>query len=149
MKNINALPCDINYLKNLSIINNYLDNNKDNIFKFFIQISKNNENNLNNENNILDKIISQDFINLISKNNIKITKKQIWKDIKKIYNLSSNSRIFLQKLYKKYGMGIFIILNYYEYYQHIIFKTKYSLDFNILMQIPNDFINNINVIEVK
>lgn len=43
-------------------------------------------------------------------------------------------------------MAIFIILNYYEYYQYILNKKKISVDFNNLMIIPNDFINCINVL---
>ena len=81
-----------------------------------------------------------------SRNNKNITKKQIWQHIKKIYKLSLNSREFLKLLYKKYGMSIFIILNYYEYYKYISLKLKCSIYFDAFMVIPNDFINNINVI---
>ena len=142
MKNINAMPYDKNFLSNLEIINEYLENNKDNITYFFKEsIEK-----INN-NNIYETIISKDFMNIISKNNTEITKKQIWKDIKNIYTSSLNSREFLQLLYKRYGMIIFILLNYYEYFEYIvIYKIKYSLDFNTLMVIPTDFINNINII---
>jgi hypothetical protein len=43
-------------------------------------------------------------------------------------------------------MSIFIILNYYEYYQYISIKLKKILSFENYMQIPNDFINSINVL---
>ena len=136
------MPYDKNFLSNLEIINEYLENNKDNITYFFKEsIEK-----INN-NNIYETIISKDFMNIISKNNTEITKRHIWKDIKNIYTSSLNSREFLQLLYKRYGMIIFILLNYYEYFEYIvIYKIKYSLDFNTLMIIPTDFINNINII---
>jgi hypothetical protein len=85
-------------------------------------------------------------MDLISKNNNTITKKQVWQNIKKIYKSSSSSRDFLQLLYKKYGMSIFIILNYYEYYQYISNKLKKILYLESYMQIPNDFISGINII---
>ena len=160
MKNINAYSLSEEFNKNLESINLYLDNNKDNITKFFRKsfeynseyTSENNsqQNISNNEtfnNNISNIVILEDFYNLInSKNNKNITKKQIWQHIKKIYKLSLNSREFLQSLYKKYGMSIFIILNYYEYYKYISLKLKCSIYFDVFMMIPNDFINNINVI---
>jgi hypothetical protein len=43
-------------------------------------------------------------------------------------------------------MSIFIILNYYEYYKYISLKLKSSIYFDAFMVIPNNFINNINVI---
>ena len=43
-------------------------------------------------------------------------------------------------------MSIFIILNYYEYYQYISQKNEKILYFECYMQIPNNFINNINVL---
>ena len=67
MKNINAIPYDNNYLKNLKFINEYLDNNKDNILKFFRKTIENNITEINN-NNIFNKIISDNFIHLINKN---------------------------------------------------------------------------------
>jgi hypothetical protein len=153
MKNINAYSLSEEFNKNLESINFYLDNNKDNITKFFKKsFEYNSEYNIfNNEtsnNNISNIVILEDFYNLInSRNNKNITKKQIWQHIKKIYKLSLNSREFLKLLYKKYGgMSIFIILNYYEYYKYISLKLKCSIYFDAFMVIPNDFINNINVI---
>ena len=153
MKNINAYSLSEEFNKNLKSINLYLDNNKDNITKFFrksfeYNIEYNSEYNISNNetfnNNISNIVILEDFYNLINSKNI--TKKQIWQHIKKIYKLSLNSREFLQSLYKKYGMSIFIILNYYEYYKYISLKLKSSIYFDVFMMIPNDFINNINVI---
>ena len=153
MKNLNAFCIFEDFNISLQIINEYLDNNKNSLNKFFRksfesivpQIETKPE--INNENNSISEIIIlQDFIDLISKNNNTITKKQVWQNIKKIYKSSSSSRDFLQLLYKKYGMSIFIILNYYEYYQYISNKLKKILYFECYMQIPNDFINNIHVL---
>jgi hypothetical protein len=145
MKNVNAIALSSEFNQNLEEFNKYLDSNKDNITKFFRNYFENSNENAN-KNNISENIISSDFINLIAKNNTTITKNKIWKDIKNIYSLSSSSRDFLESLYKKYGMAIFIILNYYDYYHYISIKIKVSINFNILMMIPNDFINSINVI---
>jgi hypothetical protein len=43
-------------------------------------------------------------------------------------------------------MSIFIILNYYEYYQYISNKLLKILPVECYMQIPNDFIKNINLL---
>lgn len=43
-------------------------------------------------------------------------------------------------------MPLFLILDYYEYYQYITYKLKKMIYFESYMQIPNDFINNINII---
>ena len=146
MKNINAFCTSEEFNINLQIINEYLDTNKDNLINFFRKSLEFNLEINNENNNIPENIILEDFINLISKNNKIITKKQVWNDIKKIYNSSLNSRNFLQLLYKKYGMSIFIILNYYEYYQYISQKNEKILYFECYMQIPNNFINNINIL---
>jgi hypothetical protein len=153
MKNLNAFCISEEFNINLQIINEYLNNNKDSLTKFFrksfesiVPPTENNQE-INNENNsISENIILQDFIDLISNNSNTITKRQIWQNIKKIYKSSTSSRDFLQLLYKKYGMSIFIILNYYEYYQYISNKFKKTLSFESYMQIPNDFINSINVL---
>jgi len=153
MKNFNAFSTSEEFNINLQIINEYLDNNKDSLSKFFRKsfesivppVESNSE--INNENNnILENIILQDFIDIISNNNNTITKRHVWQNIKKIYKSSSSSRDFLQLLYKKYGMSIFIILNYYEYYRYISNKIEKTISFECHMQIPNDFINNINVL---
>jgi hypothetical protein len=146
MKNLNAFCISEEFNINLQIINEYLNTNKDSLSKFFKKSLEFNLEINNENNNISENIILEEFINLISKNNKTITKKQVWKDIKKIYNSSLNSRNFLQLLYKKYGMPIFIILNYYEYYQYISSKIEKILYFECYMQIPNNFINNINVL---
>jgi hypothetical protein len=148
MKYVDAVSLSNEFNQNLQIINEYLDTSKDNIIKFFRRSFENmNEiNNNNNNNNISDIVILDDFIHLIQKNNETVTKVHIWKNIKSIYSLASSSRYFLQLLHKKYGMAIFIILNYYEYYQYISIKKKISVDFNNLMIIPNNFINSINVL---
>jgi hypothetical protein len=143
MKNFNAYCLSEEFNINLQIINEYLNTNKDNLTNFFL---KSFEYNSENNNNIIENVILEEFINLISKNNRTITKKQVWQDIKKIYKSSSTSRDFLQSLHKKYGMSIFIILNYYEYYQYISIKLKKILSFENYMQIPNDFINSINIL---
>ena len=153
MKNLNAFCTAEEFNINLQIINEYLDNNKDNITKFFRRTFESiippSEINLeiNSVNNsISENIILEDFINLISKNTNKFTKKQVWQNIKKIYKSSSSSRDFLQLLYKKFGMSIFIIVNYYEYYQYVSNITEKILYFESYMQIPNDFINIIDVL---
>ena len=143
MKNFNAYCLSEEFNINLQIINEYLNTNKDNLAKFFL---KSFQFDYDNNNNIFENVILGDFINLIFKNNKTITKKKVWQDIKKIYRSSSTSRDFLQSLHKKYGMTIFIILNYYEYYQYISNKFKKTLSFECYMQIPNDFINSINVL---
>lgn len=147
MKNLNAFCIYEEFNINLHFINEYLNNNKDSLAKFFRK-SFEYDSEINNENinnSIAENIILDDFIRLISKNKI-ITKKQVWQDIKKIYKASSNSREFLNLLYKKYDMSIFIIINYYEYYQYISNKFEKILYFECYMQIPNDFINSINII---
>ena len=149
MKNFNVFCISEEFNINLQIINEYLDANKDTLSKFFRKSFEYNLEINNENNNISENIISEDFIKLISKNNNIITKNKVWQDIKKIYKSSFTSRNFLQLLYKKYGMSIFIILNYYEYYQYISNKLKKILSFECYMQIPNDFINNINVIISK
>jgi len=146
MKNLKAICISEEFNVNLQIINEYLDNTKDSLYKFFRKSFEFNLEINNENNNIPENIILEEFITLISKNNKIITKKQVWNDIKKIYKSSSNSRDFLQLLYKKYGMSIFIILNYYEYYQYISNKLKKILSFECYMQIPSDFINSINVL---
>ena len=150
MKNLNAFCISEEFNINLQIINEYLDTNKDNLYKFFRKSFEynseiNNENNITSNSSISENLILNDFITLISKNKI-ITKRQVWQDIKKIYKASSSSREFLNLLYKKYGMSIFIIINYYEYYQYIANKLKKILSFECYMQIPYDFINSINVL---
>jgi hypothetical protein len=145
MKNLNAFSISEEFNVNLQIINEYLDKNKDSFNKFFRKTFEFNSE-INNQNiNISENIILEDFINLISKNKI-ITKKQVWYNIKKIYKSSSSSRDFLQLLYEKYGMSIFIILNYYEYYQYISNKLLKNIILESYMQIPNDLINSINLI---
>jgi len=149
MKNVKAFCISNEFNVNLQIINEYLDTNKDNLTIFFQKSIEYNLN-INNENNSLsedisENIISEEFIHLISKNNNTITKRRIWQDIKKIYKISSSSRNFLQLLYKKYGMSIFIIVNYYEYYQYISYKLEKILYFECHMQIPSDFISSINI----
>lgn len=146
MKNISAFSISEEFNINLAIINEYIDNNKDILNKFFRKSFEFNFEIKNKNSNISENIILEDFISLVSKNNNTITKKQVWQDIKKIYKSSSNSRFFLQLLYKKYGMIIFIILNYYEYYQYISYKLMKILVFESYMQIPINFINNINIL---
>ena len=146
MKNLNAFSNSSEFNVNLQIINKHLDGNKDNLYKFFRKsLEFNSEINIQN-NNIEEYIILQEFIDLVFKNGESITKGQVWKNIKKIYKYSINSRDFLQLLYKKYGFAIFTILNYYEYYQYVSMKLLKVLSFECYMQIPNDFINSINVI---
>ena len=145
MKNLNAYCLSEEFNINLQIINEYLNTNKDNLAKFFLKSFEFDYDN----NNIFENAILEDFINLISKNNRTITKKQVWWDIKKIYRSSTTSRDFLQLLHKKYGMSIFIILNYYEYYQYISIKLKKILSFENYMQIPNEFINSIDILDTK
>ena len=149
MKYINALPYFGTFSDDLKKFNEYLLNNKDNINRFFDnKINNMNEifiQNINiNEknNNILNSIFPEKIINL----NQKINKKQIWIDIKKYYKSSINSRDFLLSLYKNYGMLIFLIINYYDYFSYVKLKLKINLDINTYMIIPNTFINNINII---
>lgn len=63
MKNIHAIAISKEFNDNLLFINEYLDNNKDNIINFFKKSFT------NNENNISEIIISEKFIEIL-KNNI-------------------------------------------------------------------------------
>lgn len=156
MKYVNAVSLPNEFNQNLAFINEYLDTTKDNITKFFRRsfeyIGENNNNHNNNhddENNkktISDIVVLDHFLDLMIQKNAAITKRHIWKNIKYIYSLASSSRHFIKLLYKKYGMAIFVILDYYEYYQYISYKFEKILHFECHMQIPNDFINSINII---
>lgn len=153
MKYIDAVSLSNEFYENLVFINEYLDTKKNNITKFFRKsfeyIDETNNNNDDDENNkktISDIVVLDHFLDLIIQKNAAITKKHIWKNIKYIYSLASSSRHFIKLLYKKYGMAIFVILNYYEYYQYISYKFEKILHLGCHMQIPNDFINSINLI---
>jgi len=154
MKNIKAIPVSGEFLETLNIINNYLVNNKDKLSYFF-------EFNFNNNNNSCENII-QRFLSehlCVDKNYFmesdvikqskyeNITKKKLFTKIKKIYNLSNNSREFLYNLYKYFGMIIFVLVDYYKYYKYITYKFKKSLNFNSYMQIPTDYVNSFEVIK--
>jgi hypothetical protein len=131
MININAIPLDMDFIEKLERINNYLINNKDELIAF-LKIDKEEE------------IINKDKLNKILSNsnnkNIKI------KGLKRIYEESITSRDFLQKLYKIYGMGIFLLVNYYGYYEYINRKIHSKLNFNIEFEIPKEYIKEISVI---
>ena len=149
MKYINAQPYFGTFSKDLQKFNEYLLNNKDNLYRFFDdKINNINENfieNMNNKyNNILDLIIPDKIIS----SNEKINKKQIWINIIKCYKSSVNSRDFLLSLYKNYGMSIFLLINYYDYFSYVKLKLKINLDINTYMIIPNIFINNIDIIQI-
>ena len=163
MKNIKAIPVSIDFLETLNIINNYLVNNKDKLSNFF-------EFNFHN-NNSYENIISNKLFTIIhrflsthlcvdknyfmERSVIKqskyikknITKKILFDKIKKIYNLSNNSREFLYNLYKYFGIIIFVLIDYYKYYKYITYKFKKSLNFNSYMQIPTDYVNSFKVIK--
>lgn len=94
MKYFNAISMSNEFNKNLEIINEYLDTGKDNIAKFFRK-SFENTFEINNNNNISEIVILDDFVHLIMKNNKIVTKLHIWKNIKSIYSLSSSSRNFI------------------------------------------------------
>ena len=109
------------------------------------KLVKNAKRNMNNKyNNILDLIIPDKIIS----SNEKINKKQIWINIIKCYKSSVNSRDFLLSLYKNYGMSIFLLINYYDYFSYVKLKLKINLDINTYMIIPNIFINNIDIIQI-
>jgi len=131
MRNINAIPLDMDFIEKLERINNYLTTNNDEL-KAYLKIDKEEE------------IINKDKINKILSNsnnkNIKI------KGLKRIYEESITSRDFLQKLYKIYGMGIFLLVNYYGYYEYINRKIHSKLNFNIEFEIPKEYIKEISVI---
>ena len=163
MKYVDAVSLSNEFNQNLAFINEYLDTTKDNITKFFRRsfeyIGENNNNNNddddennnhnNDENNkttISDIVVLDHFLHLMIQKNAAITKRYIWKNIKYIYSLASSSLHFFKLLYKKYGMAIFVILDYYEYYKYISYKFEKILHLECHMQIPNDFINSINII---
>lgn len=144
MKYVNAVPDDIIYSQSLIILNNYLDSNKDNIiyfFKFTI-----NQNNTQNNNSKIDNLISNQIFELFKKKNSELTKIKLLNQIKKIYKNSNNSRKFLIDLYKKYGMIIFLVINYFGYYQKILEKLKIKLYVETNMIIPISLIKNIDII---
>jgi hypothetical protein len=140
MKNIKAIPVSKEFLETLNIINNYLVNNKDKLSYFF-------EFNFNNNNNSYENIISNKLFTIIQSKYKNITKKKLFSKIKKIYNLSNNSREFLYNLYKYFGMIIFVLIDYYKYYKYITYKFKKSLNFNSYMQIPTYYVNSFEVIK--
>ena len=144
MKYIDAQPDDIRYSESLNILNNYLNSTKDNIiyfFKFTI-----NENNNSNNNSQLDNLIFDKIFILFKNKNVELTKKKLLSIIKKIYKKSVSSREFLVELYKKYGMIIFLVINYFGYYKKILEKLKIKLYDETDIIIPLSVINNINVI---
>lgn len=144
MKYIDAQPDDIRYSESLNILNNYLNSTKDNIiyfFKFTI-----NENNNSNNNSQLDNLIFDKIFILFKNKNVELTKKKLLGIIKKIYKKSVSSREFLVELYKKYGMIIFLVINYFGYYKKILEKLKIKLYDETDIIIPLSVINNINVI---
>lgn len=144
MKYINAYPDNIKYLQSLDILNDYLDKTKDIIIYFFrFKINKNN--NENNNSNV-DDLISDEIFDLFKKKNLDLTKIKLLNEIKKIYRNTNSSREFLVELYKKYGMIIFLLINYFGYYQKILEKLKIKLYFETDMIIPLSVINNIDVI---
>lgn len=150
MKNIKAIAYDKNsFNDSLDKLNHYLLNNKDKLIYFFKKSFEtlhdiNDNDSINNT--ILNSIISDEIFNVFKSNNTNITKQHIWKEIKKIYKLSNNSRDFILYLYKKYGMNIFILLNYSEYIEYVQYKIKKIIHLSDYMIIPNEFINNINVL---
>jgi hypothetical protein len=131
MRNINAVPLDRDFLEKLERINNYLTLNKDE-FITFIKIEDNEE------------IINRETLNNILTNSN--NKKMNIKGLKRIYEESITSRDFLQKIYKRYGMGIFLLVNYYGYYEYINRKIHSKLNFNTEFEIPKEYINEISVI---
>lgn len=141
MKNIKAVPVSKEFIEVLNNINDYLVNNKDKLYYFF------EFNPDNNNNNLYENIISNKLFNIIKLKHKNITKKILLNKIKKIYNSSNNSRDFLYNLYRKFGMIIFIVIDYYKYYKHITYLLKKSLNFNSYMQIPTDYVNSIKVIQ--
>jgi hypothetical protein len=144
MKYIDAQPDDIRYSESLNILNNYLDSTKDNIiyfFKFTI-----NENNNSNNNSQIDTLLSDKIFILFKNKNVDLTKKKLLNEIKKIYKKSVSSREFLLELYKKYGMIIFLVINYFGYYKKILEKLKIKLYDETDIVIPLSVINNIDVI---
>ena len=146
MKYVDAVSLSNEFNQNLAFINEYLDTNKDNITKFFRRSFEYNDEINNNNNHISDIVVLDHFLDLIIQKNAAITKRHIWKNIKYIYSLASSSLHFFKLLYKKYGMAIFVILDYYEYYQYISYKFEKILYLDCHMQIPNDFINTINAL---
>lgn len=144
MKYIDAQPDDIRYSESLNILNNYLDSTKDNIiyfFKFTI-----NENNNSNNNSQIDTLLSDKIFILFKNKNVDLTKKKLLNEIKKIYKKSVSSREFLLELYKKYGMIIFLVINYFGYYKKNLEKLKIKLYDETDIVIPLSVINNIDVI---
>ena len=167
---LNAQPYDEPYetpynnseINRLNILNNYLINNKDQFYKFFIKsydeyryfINHNTDKNYNNNEFLINKIISDDFMNniisddfmnIIKLNEINISKKHIWNFIRNKCKKADCSRDFLQSLYKKFGLSIFLILNYKEYSKYIGLKHMISLNILELMIIPDEIIKSINV----
>jgi hypothetical protein len=132
MKNINAIPLDKDFIDKLERLNNYLDTNKDEL-KSFLKIEY--------QDDIINREKLNNILSTSNNKNIKIN------NLKKIYEDASSSRDFLQKIYKKYGMGIFLLVNYYGYYEYINRKIAIKLNFNIMMEIPKEYINNISVIK--
>lgn len=140
MRNIKAIPVSKEFLETLNVINDYLVNNKDKLSSFF-------EFTFDNNNNLYENIISNKLFNILKLKHTNITKKILLNKIKKIYNLANNSREFLYNLYKKFGMIIFVLIDYYKYYKHITYIFKKSLNFNSYMQIPTDYVNSFEVIK--
>jgi hypothetical protein len=147
MKYVNAIPCSNEFINNLSKINEYLDTKKDSIIKYFTKISDSNNININN-NSLIDFMIPNEIFDKIKLkiNNNNLTKLKLMNEIKKIYISSNTSRIFFQKLYKKYGMIIFLLIDYFGYYKYISSLLDSRLYFDSDMRIPNDYINSIDII---
>lgn len=150
MKNVEAIPISNEFVENLEKINNYMINNKDKLIHFFnlkeeMKNIENNKESENNKNNIIK--IPLKILEEIKKNkNNNITSKSIISNIKKIYRESKSSREFLNELYKKYGMKIYLIIDYYSYYEYIAYKLKSQLYFNTYMEIPLKYIEKIDVL---
>ena len=135
MKNINAIPIDKEFNQKLSTINEYLTSNLDELKAFFI-FEEGNE------------MINEETYNIIlsKSSNKNLKKSNIFNSIKKIYNESTSSRDFLQKINSKFGMSIFLSGNYYSYYDYINRKIHSKLNFNTEMEIPEEYMNSLNVI---
>lgn len=136
MINIKAIPTDNEFVEKLERINNYMTSKKDEL-KAFLKIDKEEE------------IINKETLNNILLNSNSNNKNIKIKGIKRIYEESKTSREFIQKIYKRYGMGIFLLVNYYGYYEYINRKIHSQLNFNAEMEIPKEYIESINVIRDK
>ncbi len=150
MKNIYAIPSDKNFSNSLQKINDYLDNNKDKFYKYFnierlISITRNKKiNNFNIQNLLINNIILE---NIKIEGGIEISKKKLLIEIKNCYNSSNSSREFFGGLYQKFGMSVFSIIDYMEYFKFVEKKLKTYLHFDSYMEIPQDVISKIDVIE--